>query len=181
MFATGTAVTPLVLPEAEGGVSPYTYTLTPDLPVGLTFSNTTETISGEPIESMDAAQYTWSVTDEAGMSANLTFTIQVVSSVTFESETLPASFTVHGNYPNPFRHATHLVVELPWPARVTVDVLDIAGRRLMGVPSMELNAGWGLEIALTNLQISSGLYLYQLHVEGPDGPLRHVSHFVRIQ
>ena len=41
-------ITPLILPEAQGGVSPVTYTLTPTLPAGLVFDSSTRTISGMP-------------------------------------------------------------------------------------------------------------------------------------
>ena len=183
-LAVGKAMVPLVLPEASGGTPPYTYTLVPTaLPDGLVFDETTRTISGVPTGVTDATQYTWSVTDQdgSGVPVTVTFTIEVISQVAVESGTLPTYVTVHGNYPNPFRHSTRLVIDLPWSARVKVDVLDITGRRVIEMAPVELSAGWGQEIALTDVTIPSGLYLYRLHVESPKGRIMHVGRFVRIR
>ena len=38
------------------------------------------------------------------------------------AQTLPASFAVRGNYPNPFRQTTPLVFDLPLPTLVTVEL-----------------------------------------------------------
>ena len=180
-FTMGMDIAPLVLPEGSGGAPPYTYNLTPALPAGLDFDETTRTISGAPAAVTAATRYTWSVTDQDGMSASVTFIIEVISTVDVESSTLPESFTVHGNYPNPFRHSTRLVMDLPWPARVQVDVLDVIGRRVLAVAPVELAAGWGQEIVLTDITIPSGLYLYQLRVLSPEGDIRRAGRFVRVR
>ena len=70
-------ITDLVLPAASGGTSPYTYTLTPALPTGLTFTASTRTISGTPISSQTAQTYTYVATDVNGGTASQTFTITV--------------------------------------------------------------------------------------------------------
>ena len=72
----------LQLPTATGGNSPLTYTLTPDLPNGLTRPQNFETglytkIIGTPTVKSPAKVYTWTVTDEDGETASLTFTIEV--------------------------------------------------------------------------------------------------------
>ena len=46
------------------------------------------------------------------------------------AQTLPASFALRGNYPNPL------------PALVTVEVMDVTGRRVLTAPSVGLAAGW---------------------------------------
>ena len=58
--------------------------------------------------------------------------------VEVEDETLPESFALHGNYPNPFREATRLVFDLPRSARVTVEVMDVTGRRVFTAPAVDL-------------------------------------------
>ena len=70
-----------------------------------------------------------------------TFSIEVIFPVSAEDESLPQALVLHGNYPNPFRHSTRLMIDLPWPARVTVEVMDVVGRRVT-VPSVDLAAGW---------------------------------------
>ena len=98
-----------------------------------------------------------------------------------EDETLPQALTLHGNYPNPFRYSTRLVMDLPWHARVTVEVMDVVGRRVLTVPSVDLVAGWQRGIDLSGDALPSGLYLYRVRVSSPKGSVVHVGRFVRIR
>jgi len=98
-----------------------------------------------------------------------------------EHESLPESFTVHGNYPNPFRESTRLVFDLPWPASVTVEVMDITGRRVFTVPAARKAAGWKRTIPLSGRAMPSGLYLYRLTATSPEGNSVHTGSFVRIK
>ena len=79
-----------------------------------------------------------------------------------EESALPEAFVVHGNYPNPFRKSTHLQFDLPSSARVTVEVIDMLGRRVLTVPPVELTAGWGKQIEVDGQSLPSGHYLYRL-------------------
>ena len=99
-------------------------------------------------------------------------------SVDVEHETVPESFAVHGNYPNPFRQSTRLVFDLPWPARVTVEVMDITGRRILAVPPARLAAGWGHTIIVSGATLSPGLYLYRLVAATPEGSSIHMGRFM---
>ncbi len=94
---------------------------------------------------------------------------------------VPESFAVHGNYPNPFRQSTRLVFDLPWPASVTVEVMDITGRRVFTVPATGKSAGWKHTIPLSGRAMSSGLYLYRLTATSPEGSSVHTGSFVRIR
>ena len=76
-YTEGTAITPLVLPEATDGNGPLTYTLSPSLPNGLTLNDVTRRLSGNPISPQAATRYTWTVTDADGDEATLTFTIAI--------------------------------------------------------------------------------------------------------
>ena len=77
-YEVGTAIEPGMLPEVTGGTSPFTYSLSPDLPVGLTFDAATRMISGTPLAVVPATRYTYTVTDGANASASLPFSIEVV-------------------------------------------------------------------------------------------------------
>lgn len=181
-FARAQRITPLVLPEATGGASPITYSLTPALPTGLSFNAATRNISGTPMVVTTTTQYAYTATDANGASASQQFNIEVYSPVHAEQASLPESFTVRGNYPNPFRHATRLVFDLPWRARVSVEVMDLMGRRVAATPVSELAAGWGRSIELSTYSAtSSGVYVYRVHIASPAGDAVHTGRFVRVR
>ncbi len=181
-FALAQPIDPLVLPEAAGGAAPVTYVLTPALPTGLAFDATARTLTGTPTVVTDAPKpYKYSATGANGSRDSLLFTVEVFSSVAAEHESLPESFAVHGNYPNPFRESTHLVFDLPWPASVTVEVMDITGRRVFTVPATGKAAGWRHMIPLSGRAMPSGLYLYRLTATSPEGSSVHTGSFVRIR
>ena len=66
------------LPEAIGGSGTYTYSLTGTLPTGLTFDETTRTITGSVAGSFASMQFTYSVNDGAD-TVSLTFNIAVIA------------------------------------------------------------------------------------------------------
>ncbi len=63
VFIKDREIDPVTLPIAVGGNGRLDYTLTPDLPAGLSFNAATRTISGEPTAATAAATYTLTVTD----------------------------------------------------------------------------------------------------------------------
>ncbi len=66
-----------VLPAAIGGIGPYSYTLTPELPVGLTFDTQTRTLSGVPSEVAEAVTYTYTAKDRLGTRIEQTFSLEI--------------------------------------------------------------------------------------------------------
>ena len=181
-FARAQPITPLVLPEATRGVAPITYALTPALPAGLGFDPSSRKISGTPTGVTTApVRYTYTANDAAGSADSLLFSIEVYSPVDAEHETLPESFVVRGNHPNPFRQSTRLEMDLPWPSRVTVEVFDMSGRRVLTPPAVELAAGWARSLELRGAALSSGLYLYRVYAASPEGSAVFTSRFVRIR
>ena len=76
-YAVGTAIDPLVLPEARGGAAPLTYSVS-TLPAGLSFDAATRTLSGTPTaETNGAATIIYTVIDNARAASALIFTITV--------------------------------------------------------------------------------------------------------
>ncbi|MEX0822186.1 MAG: S8 family serine peptidase [Rhodothermales bacterium] len=73
----------------------------------------------------------------------------------------PETFAVLSSYPNPYRIATTLVIDLPKTQRVTVDVFDALGRRLTAVYDGELRAGRH-EIVVRSDSWASGVYLARI-------------------
>ena len=79
-YTVGTAIDTLTLPEASSGNAPLSYSLTPSVP-GLTFDATARQLTGTPSTAGTyAMRYT--VTDEDGDNATLSFTITVATGTT---------------------------------------------------------------------------------------------------
>ena len=75
-YTPNQAIVTTVLPAANGGNAPLSYSLTPALPTGLKFDAATRTLSGTPTHTAGlSAQYTYTVTDGDGDTAVLTFRI----------------------------------------------------------------------------------------------------------
>jgi len=181
-YVIGVPLENLVLPEVTGAKPPVAYTLTLlDLPLGFTFDLESRAIRGTPIEGAPPTELTWKATDVYGARDSLKFTVEVVTpQAAGDREGLPEAFAVHSNYPNPFRDQTALMFDLPWPATVQVEVLDMIGRRIY-VMVTERNAGWKQTVELRNLSLSSGVYLYRLQVDAQDEVAVHVGRFMRMR
>ncbi len=67
----------VMLPAARGGTDPYTYVLTPSLPLGLTFDASIRVLGGTPTVATAPVEYTYLATDAAGLVASDTFLITV--------------------------------------------------------------------------------------------------------
>ena len=89
---TGTqdsVITAFTLPTASGGNAPLVYALSPDLPAGLSKSDS-HSVSGTPTGYQAAATYTWTVTDADGDTAQLTFSITIAQDLMPSfSDTIP--------------------------------------------------------------------------------------------
>jgi hypothetical protein len=79
--------------------------------------------------------------------------------------TLPDSFTLTGNYPNPFNPTTNITFDLPQSAAVSVNVYDMLGRQVMSVPAATFSAGNARTIGVDAATLPSGTYLYRVIAE----------------
>ncbi|MCY4233903.1 MAG: fibronectin type III domain-containing protein [Bacteroidetes bacterium] len=184
-YSRGEPIPMLVLPEATGGKDPIQYILNLlSLPTGLRYDLSTRIINGTPLTVTVPTPMTYKAVDAHGAEDSLKFTIEVVSPVHSKVEKgLPQHFKVKSNYPNPFQSSTHLVMDLPRPAQVQVDVLDITGRHLMAIPAVHMSAGWNQEIEMTQLQFPSGTYLYQIRAVSlkDQSSSVHVGYFMSVR
>ena len=87
-WTEGTAIGTLQLPAASGGNAPLTYSLSPQLPTGVTFDSTARTLTGTPTAAFDKTSFTYTVTDADGDTATLTFDIEVIAATTAMRERL---------------------------------------------------------------------------------------------
>jgi hypothetical protein len=86
---------------------------------------------------------------------------------TVQPASVPDAFSLGGNYPNPFTHATRISFDLPAEAAVTVEVYDMLGRRLL-VREAQVAAGAGRGLQLSGTSFPSGSYFYRLRAEMKD-------------
>ncbi|MDE0470554.1 MAG: putative Ig domain-containing protein, partial [Ekhidna sp.] len=67
----------LTLPQATGGDGALTYSISPELPAGLSFDAGTRRLSGKPESDLPPTTFTYTAADEDGDTAELTFTITI--------------------------------------------------------------------------------------------------------
>ena len=76
----------------------------------------------------------------------------------------PEHFALEQNYPNPFNPATKIAFHLPRRGRVSLKIIDVAGREVMTLVEGDLQAG--RHEALFEAQgFASGVYFYRLQME----------------
>ena len=112
------AIVALVLPNANGGDDPLTYSLSPALPAGLALDMASRTIAGAPSAEFARTEYTWAATDEDGDVATLTFAIEVGMAVTVAIADVSASEGAALSFPVTISSA------LPVPVTMSYRTMD---------------------------------------------------------
>ncbi len=79
-----------------------------------------------------------------------------------DETTLPGSFVLRGNYPNPFNPTTNIQFDLPQTSEVEISIMDILGREMLTIPSQTLSAGTGITVAIDANSLASGIYIYRV-------------------
>ena len=85
---------------------------------------------------------------------------------TEDETTLPESFDLVGNYPNPFNPTTSIQFDLPEAAEVTVNIVDMLGRVVMTLPAEQYQAGRSHQFQVDASSMASGVYVYQVIARG---------------
>lgn len=85
------------------------------------------------------------------------------SDINERSNSSPKIFQLSQNYPNPFNPNTLISYQLPVGSNVTLKVYDILGNEIATLVDEYKPAGsYNVEFTINNLQLSSGIYFYQL-------------------
>ena len=81
------------------------------------------------------------------------------------SDELPAAVALNQNYPNPFNPSTIIQYQLPQTSHVTLQVFDMAGRRVAQLVNEQVSAGTHT-VTFDASNLSSGVYMYRLQAGG---------------
>jgi hypothetical protein len=88
-------------------------------------------------------------------------------------ESLPAnplSFQLYQNYPNPFNSLTNIVFEIPVDTRVSIDLFNVLGQKIVNLTDQIYSPGihrltWSARDA-TETVVSSGMYFLRMKTSG---------------
>jgi hypothetical protein len=89
--------------------------------------------------------------------------ISLVTSAT--DQRLPAGYALWQNYPNPYNPTTKIVYGLPSRGRLSLDVYDALGRKVMSLVEGDQEAGMHT-VTFDGSELSSGIYFYRLTTSG---------------
>ncbi len=102
-------------------------------------------------------------------------------STSAEQSSLPLEFMLHGNYPNPVNSAMRIHFDLPTSARVSLEIIDLLGKRVREISAGEMDAGFGASISVDSRGLSSGAYLYRLTMQSSTGTFTDAGRFIVIR
>jgi hypothetical protein len=75
---------------------------------------------------------------------------------------LPVDFSLQQNYPNPFNPATIINYDIPFDARVTIEVFNITGQKVADLINQNKSAGYyAVDFSSTD-KLVSGVYIYRM-------------------
>jgi subtilisin family serine protease len=93
-------------------------------------------------------------------------TTSVINAITdLDEEMIPTEFSLSQNYPNPFNPTTSIEFAIPESADIFLVIFNTLGQRVAVLVDQTLNAGY-YERIFDSSGLSSGLYIYQLKVDG---------------
>ena len=88
--------------------------------------------------------------------------------------TVPSTFVLHNNYPNPFNGSTTITFEAPGEREIELAIFDVLGRRVRTVYKGKSHAGpnffeWSNALNDNGTHVSSGFYICRLASPGFTG------------
>ena len=187
-------IDPVTLPEAESGVRPLMYSLSPSLPGGLSFDATTREISGTPDAAAMPATYTYTVRDPHDPSPD-------ADSITFRLEVINPTIKIDGpaspgyvgeqlmgivDYSNPPRLSNHKVELRLYPdsneTKVGFNNATCSKTTLPDSASPYTSSSWfGFIIHVCGAPADGGSATLTATMFGGDDPLFTVVKFLEVR
>ena len=76
---------------------------------------------------------------------------------------LPKNYSLSQNYPNPFNPTTRIDYQLPFDAKVQIELYSITGEKIATLVSGDVSAGYHTyELNASRLNLASGIYFYRI-------------------
>ncbi len=88
-----------------------------------------------------------------------------ITAVENENLTLPESFSLHQNFPNPFNPSTKIKYSVPQSSKIIIKVFDVLGSEVATLVNEVVNSGQHT-VNFNAEELASGMYLYRLSTNG---------------
>ena len=85
----------------------------------------------------------------------------LATSLSEVNESIPETYALHQNFPNPFNPSTEILFDLPETAMVSLVLYDVLGREIARLVEGEMPAGWH-RARFNAANLPSGVYLYRI-------------------
>ncbi len=82
-----------------------------------------------------------------------------------EVEVLPAKYELYQNYPNPFNPSTKIKFSLPEDAKVSIDIYNMLGQKVLTLFNKQMKAGYHqvqFDTQASGIHLASGIYIYTI-------------------
>ena len=104
---------------------------------------------------------------------NVAIGSQLINSIDDAAQTPPATFALHGNYPNPFNPSTSIRFDIPAASEVKLIIYNSLGQEVRVLENRSFNAGshtskWDGKDA-NGKTVASGIYFYTLQARTVGG------------
>ncbi|MCL6493673.1 MAG: hypothetical protein K6T54_02715 [Ignavibacterium sp.] len=77
---------------------------------------------------------------------------------------IPNQYSLSQNYPNPFNPSTRIDYQLPFDAKVQLELYSITGEKVATLVSGDISAGYHTyELNASKLNLASGIYFYRIN------------------
>jgi photosystem II stability/assembly factor-like uncharacterized protein len=80
----------------------------------------------------------------------------------------PTEFSLNQNYPNPFNPSTVISYAVPYEAKVSIKVYNIAGQEVAALMNATVASG-SYQVSMNASNLPSGMYIYRMNAVSSDG------------
>ena len=175
--ATAVSTTPALRWNAVTGVTSYRVQVSVDQNLLTVFMDTTVTSDSVRMSRVLASNsfYYWRVTANGAkgvgaVSVTQSFKTANIASAVNTDASIPLSFELSQNFPNPFNPSTTIEFSVPVTGKIFMAVYDVLGRCVDVIIDREMKSGF-YRVVWASEQRASGTYLCRISLQSTDGQL----------